>query len=71
MTDQIASAMLALAFAAALIVAGQLYIEKSSTSSGRVIAATFNCPRAKVILFMRKPWNSLDLLRGANEACRR
>jgi hypothetical protein len=44
MTDQIASAMLALAFAAALIVAGQLYIEKSSTSSGRVIAATFNMP---------------------------
>jgi hypothetical protein len=40
MTNQFTSAMLALAFAAALIVAGQLYIEKSSTSMGRVIAAT-------------------------------
>ena len=40
MTNQYASAILALAFAAALIVAGQLYIEKSSTSMGRVIAAT-------------------------------
>ena len=43
MTNQIASAMLALAFAAALIVAGQLY-EKSSTSTGREIAATLNMP---------------------------
>jgi hypothetical protein len=44
MTNQIASATLALAFAAVLIVAGQLYIEKSSTSTGRVIAATLNMP---------------------------
>jgi hypothetical protein len=44
MTNQIASAMLALGFVAALIVAGQLYIEKSSTSTGRVIAATLNMP---------------------------
>jgi hypothetical protein len=44
MTNQIASAMLSLAFAAALIVAGQLYIEKSSTNTGRVIAATLNMP---------------------------
>jgi hypothetical protein len=44
MTNQIASAMLALAFAAALAVAGQLYIEKSSTNTGRVIAATLNMP---------------------------
>jgi hypothetical protein len=40
MTNQFTSAMLALTFAAALIVAGQLYIEKSSTSMGREIAAT-------------------------------
>jgi hypothetical protein len=44
MTNQFASAMLALVFAAALIVAGQLYIEKSSTSTGRVIAGTLNMP---------------------------
>jgi hypothetical protein len=44
MTNQIAGAMLALAFAAALIVAGQLYIEKSSTSGGRVVATTLNMP---------------------------
>jgi len=42
MTNQIASAMLALAFAAGLLVAGQLYIEKGST--GRVLAATLNMP---------------------------
>jgi hypothetical protein len=47
MTNQIASAILALAFAAVLIVAGQLYIEKISTSTERVIAATLICPRAK------------------------
>jgi hypothetical protein len=41
MTNQFTSAMLALAFAAALIVAGQLYIEKSSTNTG---AATLNMP---------------------------
>ena len=44
MTNQIASVMLALAFAAVLIVAGQLYIEKISTSTERVIAATLNMP---------------------------
>jgi hypothetical protein len=44
MTNQFASAMLALAFAAGVIVAGQLYIEKSSTTTGRVLAATLNMP---------------------------
>jgi hypothetical protein len=44
MTNQFASAMLALAFAAALIVTGQRYIEKGSTSTGRVIAVTLGMP---------------------------
>ena len=44
MTNQFASAMLALTFTTVLLVAGQLYIEKSSTRTGRVIAATLDMP---------------------------
>jgi type II secretory pathway component PulJ len=71
MTNQIASAMLALAFAAVLIVAGQLYIEKEFNEHGTSNRRHAQYARAlRAILFMRKPWNSLDLLREANEACR-
>jgi hypothetical protein len=47
MINQFASAMLALVFAAVLLVAGELYIEKGSARTGRVVAATLDLPKAR------------------------
>jgi hypothetical protein len=44
MINQFASAMLASVFAAVLLVAGQLYIEKSSVRTGGAFAGTFSTP---------------------------
>jgi hypothetical protein len=41
---QLASAMLTVAFAAVMLVAGQLYIEHSSTKMGRIIPAALTAP---------------------------
>jgi uncharacterized membrane protein YozB (DUF420 family) len=47
MTNQFASAMLTLVFAAVLLVAGQFYIEKGSARiERRVVAATLDIPKA-------------------------
>jgi hypothetical protein len=44
MINQFASAKLAWVFAAVLLVAGQLYIEKSSVRTGRAFAGTLSMP---------------------------
>jgi hypothetical protein len=41
---QLASAMLTVAFAAVMLVAGQLYIEHGSTKMGRIIPAALTAP---------------------------